>query len=199
MLRGTIRGIASITFVAVFSTFGVQSQQQKQTVSTQPTTKMEEFSARTGVVVIRGYSRVGYVVVSQGSVTVEAREFRDASNPNTPQYGLSIEVAENGQLERKNMSYVDYDEIESLVKGIDYVAKIDKTVTPMNEFEAEYRTKADFAVTTFNRGNKIDVSVESGRIGKTQVFLNLAQLSQLRTLILSAKTIIESAMTTPSK
>jgi hypothetical protein len=203
MLRRAIQCFAFLVCMTVFSTCGALSQQQKQAAPSQPTTKMEEFSARTGIVIVRGFSTIGLVAGHSsgqlGTIRVEAREFRDASNPNTRLYGLAFTVKESGQLERENISYVDYDEIDSLLRGIDYVAKTDKAVTPMNDFEAEYRTKADFSIITFSNRDKIEVAVASGRIGKTQVFLNLSQLSQLRSLVQDGKSAIETAMKTPSK
>jgi len=83
-----------------------------------------------------------------GSVTVTAREFRDASNPKLRQTGLTVEVKESGRVERESVSFVDYDEIDSLLRGIDYISKIERNVTSLKDFEAEYRTKVDFGITT---------------------------------------------------
>src|SRR5260370_31914780 len=75
-----------------------------------PGTKLEAFQVRIGVVLIRGYSTVG-TIKSLGEVTVDAREFRDGSNPNSPRTtGVSITVKESGRLERQNTSYIDNDE-----------------------------------------------------------------------------------------
>jgi hypothetical protein len=142
--------------------------------------------------VIRGFSTIGEVR-GMGSVTVTAREFRDASNPKLRQSGLSVEVKESGRLERESTSFVDYDEIESLLHGIDYISKIERNVTSLKNFEAEYRTKGDFGITTFSEHNgSIGVAVSSGRFGKVSAFLKLSDLPQLRAYVLNAKTIIDS-------
>jgi hypothetical protein len=74
----------------------------------QPTTKIEAFSVRTGIVVIKGFSTIGSVA-GQGRVSVDAREFRDASNPKSAEYGIAIEVKESSRLERESRSFVDQD------------------------------------------------------------------------------------------
>jgi hypothetical protein len=170
-----------------------QGQQQKESTPAPPATKLEAFSAKTGVVLIRGYSTVG-VVSGLGSVTIDAREFRDASNPKIRVTGLSIEVKESGSLQRENTSFVDYDEIDSLLQGIAYISKIDPSITPMQQFEAEFKTKGDFSVTTFNSSKGgISVSVSSGRFGKVNAFLKVADLEKLRTVIQAGKNAIDSA------
>src|SRR5258705_9518272 len=132
-----------------------QGQQSKDAPAAPPATKLEAFSAKTGVVLIRGYSTVGSIH-GMGSVSIDAREFRDASNTKLKVTGLSIEVKEAGRLERESISFVDYDEIDSLLQGIDYISKIDQNITPMKSFEAEYKTKGDFSITTFSSTRGID-------------------------------------------
>ena len=154
-----------------------------------PSTKLEAFQSRTGVVLIRGYSIVGTLIGEAGAVSVDAREFRDGSNPNSPKAtGISITIKETGRLERENTSYIDIDEIDSLVKGIEYISKVTKDVTNLDQFEVDYRTKGDLRITVFNgtRG-EISARVSSGTIGRTDTFIKLAELDKLRELILAAK------------
>jgi hypothetical protein len=171
-----------------------QGQQQKESPAAPPATKLEAFSAKTGVVLIRGYSPIASIN-GLGSVSIDAREFRDAGNPKLRVTGLSIEVKESGRLERESTSFVDYDEIDSLLQGIEYISKIDRNITPMKSFEAEYKTKGDFSITTFSEHNgDIGVAVSSGRFGKVSAYLKLSDLAKLGTLIQAGKTVIDSAM-----
>ena len=186
-----------IALLAVLATPAVAQQQQAVDPAVQqrtsPSTKIEAFSAKTGVVMIKGFSTVGRVS-GRGIVSVDAREFRDASSPKTGVYGVAIEVKESGRLEREARSFIDQDEIDSLVSGIDYISKISKSVTVMKDFEAEYRTKGDFSITVFSdAGGGLSLAVASGRIGKTSAFLKLGDLDQLKALILEAKKAIEEA------
>lgn len=166
---------------------------QAQTEQTKaPATKLEAFQSRTGVVLIRGYSTVGTLRALGGQVVVNAREFRDGSTPNSPRAtGVSITVKETGRLERENTSYIDLDEIDSLLKGIEYVSKVTKDATKLAQFEVDYRTKGDLRITVFNdlRGN-VSAAISSGTIGRTQAFVSLTDLEQLRQLVATAKALL---------
>lgn len=183
-------------FLASFAlTAGAQDASTAQADATKaaPSTKLEAFSTRTGIVVIKAYTTLG-VVDGMGRVSVDAREFRDASNPKQAQYGVAFEVKENGRLERENTSFVDEDEIDSLIHGLEYISKIDKSVTTLGNFEAQFRTKGYLAMTVFSgRGGEISLAVESGRIGKTSAILKLGDAEQIKKLLVQAKSVIAAA------
>ena len=154
-----------------------------------PATKLEAFQARTGVVLIRGFSIIGTISSRFGELTVDAREFRDGSNPNSPRTtGVSITVKESGQLERESTSYIDNDEVGSLIKGIEYITHITKDATKLDLFEADYPTKGDLRVTVFNNDKgEVSAAVSRGQIGRTTAYLKFSDLDKLRELILLAK------------
>lgn len=159
----------------------VQDEQKKAA------TKLEAFQARTGIVIVRGYTTVG-LVRGMGTVTVDARDFRDASNPKARHTGVSITVKESGRLERDNTAFIDSDEIESLLAGLDFIGKASKDVTQLMNFEVEYRTKGDFSITVYNNsGGELSAAVSAGHIGKATAFIKLTQLLELRQLIVDAK------------
>jgi len=183
-------------FMAVFSlTASAQDAPTAQAEASKatPSTKLEAFSARTGIVVVKAYSTLG-VVNGLGRVSVDAREFRDASNPKQAQYGVAFEVKETGRIERENTSFVDEDEIDSLIRGLEYISKIDKSITTLSNFEAQFRTKGDLSMTVFSgRGGEISLAVASGRIGKTNAFLKLGDAEQIKQLLVQAKSVIAAA------
>lgn len=169
------------------------AQEQEDALKTAPATKLEAFSARTGIVLVKGYTTLG-TVNGMGSVSIDVREFRDASNPKSAQYGVAFEVKESGRLERENTSFIDEDEIDSLIRGLEYISKIDRSVTTFGNFEAQYKTKGDLSLVVFSgRGGEISLAVSSGRIGRTQAFLKLSDVEQIRTLLGEAKKSIASA------
>lgn len=162
--------------------------QQEQRAPT-PKTKLEAFEAQSGAVIIRGFSKIGELPgVYGGAVTVQSKEFMNATTAKR-EFGVTLEVKETSRLERDNTSYVDYDEIPSLLRGIDYIGKIDKSITKLDNFQADYRTKGDLHVSTFSRSGsgEVMVAVTSGTIGATSVYLKIADLGKLRELIASAK------------
>ena len=169
------------------------AQEQADATKVPPATKLEAFSARTGIVLVNGFTKLG-TVNGMGRVSIDVREFRDASNPKSAQYGVAFEVKESGRLERENTSYIDEDEIDSLIRGLDYISKIDRSVTTFGNFEAQYRTKGDLSLVVFSgSGGEISLAVSSGRIGRTRAFLKLADIEQIRTLLGEAKKAIASA------
>jgi hypothetical protein len=177
--------ILVVTALTILFTSLAHGQDQVEVQT--PTTKLEAFQAQTGIVVVRGYTTVGSAR-GMGTVTVDSRDFRDASNPKTRITGVSITVKEAGRLERENTAFIDSDEIESLVAGLDYISKATKDVTPLTNFEVEYRTKGDFRITVFNNSSgELSAAVSAGRIGKTSAYIKLSQLSELRQLIIDAK------------
>lgn len=94
-----------------------QAQQrvtQPQQKTEEPQTKLEVFQAKTGTVLIKNYSEIGSVSGLGGTVTVTSYEFVDAQTGRR-EYGLGIEAKESGRLECEARSYVDYDEINSLI------------------------------------------------------------------------------------
>jgi hypothetical protein len=164
-----------------------------------PKTKLEAFVAQDGVVIIRGSSKVGDIRGQYGSaVMIEAKEFTNASSGRR-EHGITVEVKEGGRLEREHTSFVDFDEIPSLLKGLEYIGKVEKSATALDQFQADYRTKGDLVVSTFNtEGGETRLGVSSGRIGRTRAFLPISDLERMRELIQNAYARLEG-IRTPSK
>lgn len=163
-----------------------------------PKTKLEAFEAKTGSVLIKGIQDIGSVA-NLGSIIVSCREFTDAATGNK-QYGIAIEVSESGTIARSNATLIDYDEIDSLLKGIDYITKVDKSATALSGFEAIYKTRGDFRVTTFSKkGGEIGVAVQSGSIRTVTAYLKLSHLSKVRELIENAKAKLDEAKSAQPK
>jgi hypothetical protein len=110
-------------------------------------------------------------------------------------YGVAFNVKESGRLERENTSFIDEDEIDSLLKGLDYIQKINRSVTTFGNFEAESRTKGDFEIAVFSSSGDqgIGLAVSSGRIGKTTTYLKVSDIERIRTLLDGAKKSIATA------
>lgn len=78
--------------------------------------------------------------------------------------------------------------VDSLVSSIEYISKVSKDVTKLDRFEVAYTTKGGLRITVFNDSKgKISAAISSGTIGRTDAFIELAELSKLRDLILAAK------------
>jgi hypothetical protein len=154
----------------------------------EPRTKLEAFQARKGVVIIKGFSRIGVAAGLDGtSMEVESREFRDAGS-NSREYGITIEVREAGNTGRRSLSYIDYEELEPLLKGLEYLSKIDNSVTQLTRFEADYRTRGDLLVSVSSgRGGVITLAISSGGFRRATSFFRLEDFKVIRGLIIEAK------------
>lgn len=169
----------------------VTAAEQSAQGEKEPTTKLEAFQVQTGTVVIKGFAEIGRVA-GLGSVEVSSMEFTDATS-GRKQPGVLIEIKETGRIENTNRSFIDYDEVDSLLKGLDYISKATPDVTKLGQFEATYKTKGYFSATTFsNRSGKIEAEVKCGNFRPANAFLSLQQLSELRTLIEQAKQKLDS-------
>ena len=116
-------------FFLTYSTLAQQAGKKTEEAKT----KLETFQAKTGSVVIKSYSSIGSVTGRLGEIAVDALELRDATS-GLRVLGITINVKEAGRLEREDTSFIDYDEIESLVKGIDYVAKVTGPTETLSNF-----------------------------------------------------------------
>lgn len=191
-----MRCLLPVALVAVATSAFAQSDQAGEPAK--PKTKLEAFVAQDGAVIVRGFSKVGEVKGQYGSsVVVESKEFTNAST-GKKEHGITLEVREKSRLEREHTSYVDYDEIPSLLKGLEYIVKVDKSATPFENFQADYRTRGDLQISTYSTdaGTKVAAAVSSGTIGKTNAFLTLADLDSIRTLVETARASLEKSRAT---
>jgi len=156
-------------------------------------TKIEQFSARTGVVLIRGYEKIGS---AQGlydtSVNIQSKEFTSV-NDGSKQYGITIETfKENGKYDKKHTSFIDFDEIDSLIQGINYISEVKPDVTKLDDFQADYTTKGSLKISTFSSGDRLMAAVTSGSIGGVEAYFNIEDLAKIKELLIKAKEKIES-------
>ncbi|HUQ34710.1 MAG TPA: hypothetical protein VM095_21510, partial [Pyrinomonadaceae bacterium] len=131
-----MKSLINLFFVVLglFVFAGHASGQEPVETQLQPRTKLEAFQSRTGIVIIKGFSRIGVAAGLEGtSIEIENRELRDAGS-NAREYGITVEVREAGNNARRSISYIDYDEIDPLLKGLEYLGKVDNSVTQLTRF-----------------------------------------------------------------
>ena len=187
MAHGT--GIGNCGCGLVF--FAIGAKEQPKGVSPESKTQLEAFGKQTGAVIIKGYSTLG-AVSGSGDISVDCIELTNAST-GIKQLGIVIEVKESGRLERSESSFIDYDEIDSLIKGIDYISKVTSKATDLEDFEAIYKTKGDLAVVLFSfNSGKTGAAVRTGYIGAVTAFISVEKLGELRALIMQAKQKLDS-------
>ena len=153
-------------------------------------TKLEAFKAKTGIVIVKGYTNIGTLSSKYGGgITVESKDFAYPSNKTLHSSGITITVKEaGGRSAREDVAFIDFDEIDSLIAGIDYISKATKEVTYLDAFEASYKTKGDLDITVFSQSDgTLGCAIAIGRIVKVQSFLEIGDLIILRKLLIDGK------------
>ena len=154
----------------------------------EPRTKLEAIDTQYESVLIKGFTQVASFNARGGDVRVDALELKEAGSP-TRALGIVIAVREQGERPRDNRSFVDYEEIQSLVRAIESIARVNETVTKLTGFEARYRTRGDLEINVFRQSRSgTSASLTSGICEKTTVLLTLDELERLKGIILEAKT-----------
>lgn len=184
--------ILALTLALTTSAFTVDAANLKDNVKEAPKTKLEQFSAQTGVVIVRGFHKIGSVAgLYRTQLNVEAKEFTSISDGRV-EYGITIEAfQENGKYDKTHKSFIDYDEIDSLIAGIDYVSKITADATKLEDFQADYSTIGDLKVSVFSTNGKVMSAVSSGKYGTVTAYYKLEKLAEVKAMIIAAKAKID--------
>ena len=179
------KSLCMILVVGVLVSAGAREKKPKLTAQG-PETKLEAFEKQTGTVIIRGRSEIGSVS-AMGTVSVDCIDILDVSTGQR-QMGIIIEVKAPGKYERTDRAFVDYDEIQSLLNGIDYIAKVTQSSTKLSSFEAAYKTTGELSVVTYSSSKgKIEAAVSAGYTSSARAFISTEKLKELRSVIAQAK------------
>lgn len=190
-----MKKLLTVAYLSVLVSMPALAQNLKDSVP-QAKTKLEQFSAKTGVVLIRGFHKIGSVQgLYSTSVNIEAKEFTNVTD-GKKQYGITIEsFKEDGRYDKQHTSFIDYDEIDSLISGIEYISKVKASVTKLEDFQADYSTRGDLKISTFSSGGRIMAAVTSGNIGGVGAYFNIEDLEKIKTLIKQSKEKIDEIKT----
>jgi hypothetical protein len=147
------------------------------------------FEAQTGVVIVKGYKQVGSISVGPLDILVDCKESAYAG---TGQKADGVVVEIGAEQVGRERAYVDYDEIDSLLNGMDYINKINYDVTPLPGFEVTYTTKSGLRLIAYSvqrdGGIRLFLQYDDG----PRISLSSAQLAQLEGFIGQAKTDLDS-------
>ena len=158
-----------------------------------PLTTLEDFDSRIQTVIVRGSTHIMTLTARNGSARVDAIELRDEGR-NTKTNGVVITLREANREDpnqpgNETRSYIDYEEIDRVIKAWDQIARTDDTITKLNNFESRYRTKGDFEIVVFRQtpGGTIAAAVSGGLCERNRILLSLDELIKLRHMVAQAK------------
>jgi len=151
----------------------------------EPRTKLESLEFSYDTVIVKGFTRITTIDVR--GVRVDAVEMRE-NNSQARVKGIVIALREGGDHLSDNRAFIDYDEIDSLVRAIDSLSRIDETVTKLAGFEARYLTHGEFEMNAFRQTNRgAAITLTTGICDKPTQTLTLDEFAKFRALIVEAK------------
>ncbi len=156
-----------------------------------PKTKLETFENRIGMVMIKGTAQIGLITAEAGGLVVRCKELMDSST-GEKEFGIVVVVRVTEQ--QQETAVIDYDELDPLLKGIDFLSKVDRSVTTLPGLEAVFTTRGEFQIATHSsrQTGSIEAAVQCNRASKFKVMLTLEQLAKFRQLIEEAKGKLDS-------
>ena len=158
-------------------------------------TRLESLMSETGAVIVKGYTRVGSMSGSRGVAYFTAWEVTEARTGRREQ-GVGVEISDTTPNRRdffEERAYIDYDELDPLIRGIDYIMKLDDKATRLARYEAQYQTRGGLVLVSFNTPNGYTTAISTGGGRRPRFILRPTGLAEFRTLLESAKDALDAA------
>ena len=189
-----MRHLLPIAVILIFVTLVAAFQPQSVDREAESRTKLGSFEGIRGEVVVAGFSLVGTIASKyEGRVEIKARELTVASTGRR-ELGLTVTTVSGARFESTDSVFVDFDEIDGIVAGLDYISKLDQNVTKLESFQADFQTKGGMKLSTASSKTGMLFAVQCGSSGsKLLLFDAAADIPKFRVLLLKAKEMLESA------
>jgi hypothetical protein len=191
LLRATILVLLLIIFhgSVLAQRPGPEFRHQVACEPAEPRTKLEAIESRFEQVLIKGFTQVASFSLRGADIRVDAVEIKEARPGGDRALGLVIALREQGETPRDNRAFVDYEEIDRLLRALESVAKVNESVTKLVGFEARYRTVGDIEVRVFrqSRASGTAASISIGICDRLTGLLTIDEMDRLRAHIVEAK------------
>lgn len=154
-----------------------------------PATEIENFELQTDAVIVKGVSEIGSVATEAGSVFVRCKE-SDNVTSGQKQYAIVISIEDN---QSRTALFVDYDELDALIRAMDFLSKVTFNVTTMPAFDATITTRSGFCAGAHSQRRQGNIQLFFQFAGTVRVPVTPDQFAQLQSLIVHAKTALDTA------
>lgn len=188
MLQAIIFRLVYLVGLGAVVVFAAHAQETKE-----PATAIERFSADSGEVVVKGFEDIGRLDCKyRYKGVVGIARFTNAVTGDVIS-GLRVSVKGTGQYDSERQSFVDYEEIDGLLAGLNYLKSVDGAVTPLADFEAEFSTEGGFKATVFsNSDGGMSSAITVGKYSSEVCYLEEGALTATRALVVKAKQRLDS-------
>jgi hypothetical protein len=179
----------SIAFILIGLCGLLSFEASAQTSTNLPDTQIENFELRTDTVIVKGFTDIGSVTTGNGVVSVRCKESDDETT-GQKLYGISVALDSNSS---RGFLVVDYDELDPLTHGLDFLQGISYDVTTMSAFDAGLATRSGLRVGAHSERRQGTIQIYLQFNEAARIALTSDQFSQFRNLIIQAKTSLDTA------
>jgi hypothetical protein len=170
--------------------------------SIKPRTRLEATLLRKGAVIVKGYTEIRTIPgAQQCSIRILAVELTDSAR-GTRDCGIAIEVRQAGA-NYGAISYVDYNEIDSLISALESLQKLDLSVTRFAGVDASFRTAGDLEVQNVEQNGARVATIQAVQLRPPSAdlvwataYFDVNQLSDIAEQVQIAKQTIDSSRAT---
>jgi hypothetical protein len=160
----------------------------------EPSTKLEAFIAKKGKLIIKDSYEIALISGMYGaSLKIYFLLLYEPGQETQAIKGLRIEINESGRIERSSVSFLDYEEGESLLKAINYMIDLSTKWKALDReySEVTFSTKGDFYMGFYQKGKGQTVYSSSGYINKTKCFMSLKELTSMKDSVEKGLTLLK--------
>lgn len=158
-------------------------------------TRLELALEKTGAVIVKGSTPVGSVTGARGTAFVTSWEIVEVGGGRV--YGVSVTIRDSERPGSEEMAYVDYEELDPLIAGLDHLLKLENTATKLARFEAQYRTRGELSLYRFNTSSGYGTAVAIRERRGPRLVLRPTGLVEFRDLLESARDVLDEARRKP--
>ena len=160
-------------------------------LNAKPLTELENFQDTYGAALIKGFTELPRIRGTGGTLQITIVEFRNATT-NSRAKGVAIDITLGDRPTDKARSFIDYSELDALIKGITYISRVDKNSTGLQSLEAAYTTKGEFSISNYYTfQGDVRVAVTAGRYDPKTMYLEQTGQTALLGALQQAKSTLD--------
>lgn len=175
-------------FILLTATCSFAFAARAQDATNAPKTEIENFELQTGTVIVKGLGEIGSVTTSAGVISVRCKESID-ENTGLKEYGIGVALTSN---QLHGFLVVDYDELDSLIHGLDFLGKITYDATALPSFDATFATKSGLCIAAHSEQRQGAIQDFLQFADTPKIPLTSVQFAQFQNLISQAKASLDS-------